>query len=86
MPFPPGHDPGIPEMSNFMSPPAEPGVCLKEIKFCFINPLRILSFFCSNNRGLIGHERKEIGHARKIYSPRSDTGSLAPFRFEAPDG
>ena len=27
-PLPPGHDPGIPEMSNSVSPPAEPGVYL----------------------------------------------------------
>jgi hypothetical protein len=29
--LPPGHDPSIPEMSNSDSPPAEPGVYLKEI-------------------------------------------------------
>jgi len=27
----PGHDPSFPERSNFASPPAELGVCLKEI-------------------------------------------------------
>ena len=31
-PLPPGHNLSILEMSNFMSPPAEPGVSLKEMK------------------------------------------------------
>ena len=28
----PGHDPGFPELSNFLGSPAEPGVCQNEMK------------------------------------------------------
>ena len=64
MPFPPGHDPGIPDMSNLMSPPAEPGVYLKEI-----TRGRRTAGRRENQSGGAGASRS-IGLTPKNYPPR----------------